>query len=120
MLYTDNNSKSELYHAIIKDEILKAHNIISGEDVSDLSSHSFRAVDLRKLQLEGQVVNFENCYFKNTDLRGLDLSKCFLDGASFHNARISGVLFPKEVMPQEIDLSVIRGTRIRLYKISQD
>lgn len=116
MLRNDNNSQSELYHAIIKDEILKAHDMIAKEDVSDLHSHSFRAVDLRKLQLEGQVVNFENCYFKNTDLRGLDLSLCLLDGASFHNARVSGVLFPEELIAQEIDLSVIRGTRVRLNK----
>jgi|JYMV01.1.fsa_nt_gi uncharacterized protein YjbI with pentapeptide repeats len=116
MLKNDNNSQSELYHTIIKNDIVKAHEIIAKEDISDLESHSFRAVDLRNLQLEGQVVNFENCYFRNTDLRGLDLSLCLLDGASFHNARISGVLFPVDLPAQEIELSVIRGARVRIIK----
>ena len=113
MLKTDKNSPSEIYHSIIEGDIEKAHNLIKAEDVVDLSSHSFRAVDLRALSLENKKINFGNCYFKNTDLRGLDLAKSNLSGASLHNARISGVIFPNNISASEIELSVIRGTRLR-------
>jgi len=36
-----------------------------------------------------------------------------LDGASLHAAHVSGVYFPPELAPQEIELSVRLGTRMR-------
>jgi uncharacterized protein YjbI with pentapeptide repeats len=53
------------------------------------------------------------CDLRSCDLRGLDLRTARLAGASLHAARVSGVYFPKELDPDEIDMSVRLGTRMR-------
>jgi Pentapeptide repeats (9 copies) len=71
----------------------------------------FRGIDLRGLEVAG--IDFSDCYFRQADLRGLDLRTCRLEGASLHAAHVSGVYFPAELTPAEIDLSVRLGTRMR-------
>jgi len=66
--------------------------------------------------LDAVGIDFSNSYFRGADLRGIDFSTANLEGASLNGARISGVLFPAKLAPQEIKLSVNRGTRLRYVK----
>lgn len=116
MLKTDKNSGSKIYHSIINEDIDEFTRLMELEDalvVIDLADHAFRAVDLRKFSFGKFRVNFDGCYFRNTDLRGLDFSRCTMNGASIHDARISGCLFPDSVDANEIQASNIRGIRMR-------
>jgi uncharacterized protein YjbI with pentapeptide repeats len=77
----------------------------------DLSGGQFRAYDLRKYNL--QLANLSNCYLRHADLRGLNLSEAQLEGASLKEAKVSGTLFPHNIAPEEIRLSLEQGTRLR-------
>jgi uncharacterized protein YjbI with pentapeptide repeats len=78
----------------------------------DLTYCDFRGLDLRGLDADG--LNLSGCYFRQADLRGIDFSKAVLDGVSINGAKISGVLFPKSISAEEITLSLLHGTRLRL------
>lgn len=80
----------------------------------DLVGCDFRSVDLRGLDAVG--LNLRDCYFRQADLRGIDFSQSNLEGASLHNAFISGCYFPHVLQPFEIDLSLRHGTRMRYKK----
>jgi uncharacterized protein YjbI with pentapeptide repeats len=80
--------------------------------VVDLSGGHFRGYDLRKFNF--QKANLTNCYFRGADIRGLDLSESHMEGVSLRDAKVSGTLFPKNVAPEELRLSLEYGTRIRL------
>ncbi|TNF36973.1 MAG: pentapeptide repeat-containing protein [Gammaproteobacteria bacterium] len=80
----------------------------------DLRGADFRSVDLKGIDAEG--LDFSNCYFRMSNLRGIDFSKANLEGASIHGAQISGVFFPPELTPDEIELSLEHGTRMRYRK----
>ena len=82
-----------------------------GED-PDLVRANLRACDLRGAHLEG--LSLADAYLKLADLRGLDLRECNLEGASLHNARVGGTYFPLGLDPQEIQMSLQFGTRIRI------
>jgi uncharacterized protein YjbI with pentapeptide repeats len=77
----------------------------------DLHGCNFRGLDLREFDLAD--VDFTDSYFRQADLRGQDLRRCQLQGASLHAAHISGVYFPIELAPAEIEMSVRLGTRLR-------
>jgi uncharacterized protein YjbI with pentapeptide repeats len=77
----------------------------------DLRSANLRGLDLRALDCAS--LDLSNAYLRQADLRGLDLSTAKLEGASFHAARISGVLFPRGLDAPEILMSVQLGTRVR-------
>jgi len=77
----------------------------------DLTNCDFRSVDLKGLDAAG--VDFSGCYFRQADLRGVDFSQSILRGASINGAKVSGVLFPKEISADEIELSLLHGTRMR-------
>ena len=79
-----------------------------------LTDYHFRCLDMRGLDAEG--IDFSNSYFRAADLRGIDFSKACLAGASLNDARISGALFPVELAPEEIILSIEHGTRMRYKK----
>lgn len=79
--------------------------------VCDLTNCDFRGVDLVGLDASG--LDFTGAYFRNADLRGIDFSASKLLGASIHEAKISGVYFPKQISSDEITMSLIRGTRMR-------
>lgn len=104
-------SDNELYQ-LIRNENVEAFN--SQRDKS--KPLNFRGLDFRNQDLRGMDVtnvDFTDCYFRSADLRGLDLRTCKLDGASMHNARVSGAYFPDNISPWEIRLSIEFGTRMR-------
>jgi len=104
-------SKNEMYR-LVREERLDEFNALKAEGkVPDLRDHDFRGQDLRQLDATG--IDFSGCYFRQADLRGLDLTTCSLEGASIHNARVSGVYFPAALSPQEISMSLVHGTRMR-------
>lgn len=78
----------------------------------DLAGARLRAHDLRLFHLHN--VNLNGAYLRLADLRGLDLSHTNLEGASLRDAKISGVLFPANLSPAEIQMSVLHGTRLRV------
>ncbi|MCC7474976.1 MAG: pentapeptide repeat-containing protein [Pirellulales bacterium] len=82
-----------------------------GRETIDFSGTDLRAVDLSQVDVSKLVLR--DAYLRDADLRGLDLRNLDLEGCSLHNAKISGVYFPKNVSPQEIQNSVVYGTRIR-------
>jgi uncharacterized protein YjbI with pentapeptide repeats len=77
----------------------------------DLRGCDFRGVDLRGADVAN--IDFSDCYFRQADLRGLDLRSCQLEGASLHAAHVSGAYFPLQFGPEEIEMSVRLGTRMR-------
>ncbi len=77
----------------------------------DLQSCDLRGLDLTGFDVEN--LDFSNAYLRQADLRGLDLRSCRLAGASLHAAHVSGVYFPPELAPDEIEMSVRLGTRLR-------
>jgi len=64
-------------------------------------------------QVNAEGIDFSRCYFRQGDLRGLDMSTCCLEGASIHGAKISVVYFPPDLPPEEIRLSLEFGTHMR-------
>lgn len=100
---------------LLRDGNVKEFNRRKGDQPTiAMTDCDFRHLDLRGLDASG--VDFSNSYFRGADLRGIDFSKSYLNGASFNSARISGVLFPAELAPEEIELSVNHGTRLRYPK----
>ncbi|MDR3203268.1 MAG: pentapeptide repeat-containing protein [Deltaproteobacteria bacterium] len=77
----------------------------------DLSNQNLSDLDLRPFNLS--KANLSGSYLRGANLCGLDLSQANLDGASIKNAQISGCLFPKNISPCEIYLSLSHGTRLR-------
>jgi uncharacterized protein YjbI with pentapeptide repeats len=82
-----------------------------GGEKCDLRGCDFRGIDLRGLNVAN--MDFSDCYFRQTDLRGLDMRTCLMEGASLHAAHVSGTYFPAGLTPQEIEMSVRLGTRMR-------
>ena len=85
--------------------------IAAGETV-DLKGCDFRHINLQQLNADG--LDFSDSYFRKSDLRGVDFSKCInFEGASIHAAKISGARFPREIRADETLLSLEYGTRLR-------
>ena len=100
---------------LLRDGNVKEFNSRKGANPTVQFAHcDFRHLDMRGLDAAG--IDFSNSYFRGADLRGIDFSTAKLEGASLNSARISGVLFPAELSPQEIELSVNRGTRLCYVK----
>ena len=87
------------------------HRAIEGREVVDLSGTYLRATDFRGADL-GKVV-LRDAYLREADLRGCDLRHLDLEGASLYHAKISGAYLPENLAPEEIQLSVQHGTRLR-------
>ena len=105
-------SDNELYQLIRANQIEEFNERKKdGEDIN-FSGLDFRGIDLRGLI--AQNIDFANAYFRSADLRGVDFRTCNLEGASIREAKISGVYFPTNLTPQEIDMSIKYGTRLRL------
>ena len=66
--------------------------------------------------MDADGLDLRDCYFRQSDLRGIDFSKAQMEGASINACKISGVLFPSELAPSEIELSLLHGTRMRYAK----
>ena len=101
----------KLYELIREDKIDDFNKRWDKGERCDMTGLNFRGQDMRKINQGG--IDFSNCYFRQADLRGLNMSTWLLEGASIYEANISGAYFPKELSTEEILLSISRGTRMR-------
>ena len=104
-------TQDPLYQLLRSGEIEAFNKRRAAGELCDLTNCDFRNVDLRNIEADG--LDLTGCYFRQSDLRGVDLSKTKMDGASINGARISGVFFPRELSADEINLSIVHGTRMR-------
>lgn len=104
--------KNDPMYQLLREGLIEEFNRRKAQGEScDLSYCDFRNLDLRGMDARG--LDLSNAYFRQTDLRGIDFSQSRLEGVSINGARISGVYFPKELSPDEIELSFAHGTRMR-------
>lgn len=82
----------------------------AGEKV-DLRGCDLRGLDLRGLDADG--LDLRDSYLRQSDLRSVDFRKTHLEGASINAAKISGAYFLAELTANEIELSLLHGTRMR-------
>lgn len=99
------------YQLLLDEKVGEFNDAKSSDQEIDLQGALFRGIDLRNLNADG--LNFSDAYFRSADLRGIDFRKANLEGASLCDAKISGCYFPKQLSPNEIQMSVERGTRLR-------
>jgi len=109
---SDPQYKNDALYQLLRQGHVEEFNKLRAEGEScDLIEADLRHLDLRALDARG--LDMTGCYLRDADLRGLDLRDTRLDGASIHNAKISGSWFPNELSAEEINLSLIHGTRLR-------
>jgi uncharacterized protein YjbI with pentapeptide repeats len=108
------DKQNEMYAYLQGDDVAAFNQGREDGKSVDLTNAKFRAFDLKGVNLNG--LDLSGAYFKNADLRGADLRGCTLDGCSFFNSKISGVFFPENISPEEIALSLLHGTRIRVKR----
>lgn len=104
-----NRPKPQLLAEERRDEF---NRLAAAGQAPDLRGANLANLDLRGYALRG--LDLSGAYLRGTNLSGQDLTGCNLKGVSLKGARISGVLFPENISPQEIRLSVELGTRIRM------
>jgi uncharacterized protein YjbI with pentapeptide repeats len=104
-------SDDPLYQLLRNDDVDGFNQARSQGKECDLAGCDLRGLDLRNLQISS--MSLIDTYFRGADLRGIDFRGCNLDGASLADAKISGCYFPAELSPEEIQLSVTMGTRLR-------
>jgi uncharacterized protein YjbI with pentapeptide repeats len=104
-------SADRLYELLQLGEAEEFNRLRKTQTNCDLRGCDFRGTDLTGFDIEN--IDFSGGYFRQADLRGLDMRTCGLAGASLHSARVSGVYFPIELTPDEIEMSVRLGTRLR-------
>jgi uncharacterized protein YjbI with pentapeptide repeats len=103
---------SHALNLIQEERFLEFNNLVdSTGGVVDLSGAHLRGYDLRKCKLS--KADLTGAYLRSSDLRSVDLSEAKLEGASMKEAKVSGVLFPRELSAEEIRLSLTYGTRLR-------
>ena len=103
--------KDPLYQLLREQKIQEFNKHKAAGKKCDLTNADFRGLNLQGLDATG--LDFSNSYFRSSDLRGIDFSKSKLEGASIHEAKVSGCFFPVEISSDELTMSIIRGTRIR-------
>lgn len=98
---------------IQEEKFVEFNNLVerAGGEV-DLTGAHLRGYDMRKCKL--RKADLTGAYLRSSDLRSIDLSEAKLDGASIKEAKVSGVLFPRNLPPEEIRLSLDFGTRLRV------
>jgi uncharacterized protein YjbI with pentapeptide repeats len=84
---------------------------VAAGKIPDLHNQNMSDLDLRGFDLS--QADMGGAYLRATNLSGQDLSRANLAGASIRNANISGCLFPADIAPEEIRMSLEYGTRIR-------
>ena len=108
-------SDDPLYRLLRDGKVAEFNQRVAAGEQANVAGCDYRHLNLQGLETSG--LDFSNCYFRQTDLRGIDFSNCAtLNGTSIHGAKISGVLFPKELSANEILLSLEHGTRLRYGK----
>jgi uncharacterized protein YjbI with pentapeptide repeats len=90
------------------------NQLVAEGKAPDLRFQNLSDLDLRAFNLAN--ADLTGCYLRGANLSGQDLSGAKLDGASIKNASISGVLFPRCLDANEINLSHQLGTRLRQLK----
>lgn len=102
-------------YRLLRDGSIKEFNRgnLQGE-FCDPTYCDLRNLDLRALDAIG--IDFSNSYFRSADLRRIGFSAGRLEGASLNDFKISRADFPADLTPDEIVLSVNRGTRMRHRK----
>ncbi len=103
--------KDPMYQLLREGKIEEFNSRRSKDSTLDFTNCDFRALDLQGLDADG--LDFSDAYFRLTDLRGVDFSHAKMNGASIHDAKVSGACFPLELSSDEITMSLIRGTRMR-------
>lgn len=108
-------SDNPLYRLLRDGDIAEFNQRVAAGEKAELVGCDFRSLDLKNIDTAG--LDFSNAYFRQADLRGVDFTNCVsLEGASIHDAKISGVFFPTAIRVDEILLSLEHGTRIRYIK----
>lgn len=100
-----------LFHLLRQGQVEEFNRRRALGEACDLVEADLRHLDLRALDPRG--LDMSGCYLRDADLRGLDLRQTRMDGASIHNAKIAGTWFPVELSAEEINLSLVHGTRMR-------
>jgi uncharacterized protein YjbI with pentapeptide repeats len=103
-----------LYQLLRDGNIVEFNRRKAAGESCDLTHCDLRSLDLRGIDASG--LDFSHCYFRNTNLRGVDFSNSRLEGASLNEAKISGAYFPVELSADEIALSIEHGARMRYRK----
>ena len=101
----------EAFHCLRSGDLEGYHAQIADRQQVDFSNSDLRATDLRNADLSKVILR--GAYLRDADLRGLDLSHMDLKGCSLLHAKVGGVLFPANLPPEEIRLSLQFGTRLR-------
>lgn len=104
---------NEMYRLLRDEKIDEFNKRREAGEVCDLTGADFRNLVLTGINSDG--LDLCDCYFRGCDLRGIDFSQSKLDGASIHDAQISGAMFPTSLRAEEIALSLNHGTRMRYY-----
>ena len=105
-------SDTDTMYQMLREGLVKEFNVRrKAGEVCELRGADLRGLDLRNLDAEG--LDLRDCYLRHADLRGVDLSRAMLEGASISSAKISGTYFPPELTAEEINLSLVHGTRMR-------
>ena len=100
---------------IQEERALEFNNYVEGlGGAVDLSGAHLRAYDLRKFNLS--KANLTGAYLRASDLRSCNLGEADLEGASMKEAKVSGVLFPPELDANELMMSLVHGTRLRVRR----
>ena len=99
-------------YRLLRDGAIKEFNARKAEgQTARLRGCDFSGMVLKGMDADG--LDLQDSFFHDTDLRGVDLRNANLQGASIHGARIAGVYFPAELPPEEVELSLEHGTRLR-------
>ena len=99
-------------YQLLRDEKIEEFNQRKATGEAVVLQHcDFRGLDLRNMDASG--IDFTGSYFRQADLRGIDFSRSILRECSINGAKVSGVYFPPELMPEEINMSISHGTRMR-------
>ncbi|MDH5324447.1 MAG: pentapeptide repeat-containing protein [Gammaproteobacteria bacterium] len=102
---------NDMYQLLREEKVQEFNARRAGGETCDLTHCDFRGLDLRGLNAHG--IDFTGSYFRQADLRGINFSESRMQECSLNGAKISGVYFPQELSPAEIEMSLNHGTRMR-------
>jgi len=102
---------ADMYQLLRHGDVAKFNELRAQGVECDLRNADLRGMDLRQFDPRG--LDMTDCFLRQSDLRGVDFSETVLNGVSISGAKISGTLFPVELSAEEINLSLLHGTRMR-------
>lgn len=104
--------EDEAFRCLRTGDIEGFRRAVEGRKTIDLSGTDLRGTDFRNIDMSKMVLR--DAYLRDADFRGCDLRQTNLEGASLHSARIAGAYFPAKITPDELELSIQHGTRLRV------